>query len=44
MDLHTPVCDLLCCHEPIVLAGMGRDIVHGFLDFLGLNRKALTPS
>jgi nitronate monooxygenase len=23
MDLHTPVCDLLCCHEPIVLAGMG---------------------
>jgi nitronate monooxygenase len=23
MDLHTPVCDLLCCEEPIVLAGMG---------------------
>jgi len=23
MELHTPVCDLLCCHEPIVLAGMG---------------------
>ncbi|HWA63834.1 MAG TPA: nitronate monooxygenase [Caulobacteraceae bacterium] len=23
MDLHTPVCDLLCCETPIVLAGMG---------------------
>lgn len=23
MDLHTPVCDLLCCDYPIVLAGMG---------------------
>ena len=23
MDLHTPVCDLLCCEHPIVLAGMG---------------------
>jgi nitronate monooxygenase len=23
MDLHTPVCDLLCCDFPIVLAGMG---------------------
>lgn len=23
MDLHTPVCDLLCCDAPIVLAGMG---------------------
>jgi nitronate monooxygenase len=23
MQLHTPVCDLLCCDEPIVLAGMG---------------------
>lgn len=23
MDLHTPVCDLLCCDTPIVLAGMG---------------------
>ncbi len=23
MDLHTPVCDLLCCDVPIVLAGMG---------------------
>ncbi|MBL8556192.1 MAG: nitronate monooxygenase [Phenylobacterium sp.] len=23
MDLHTPVCDLLCCDYPVVLAGMG---------------------
>ena len=23
MDLHTPVCDLLCCDQPIMLAGMG---------------------
>ena len=23
MDLHTAVCDLLCCDQPIVLAGMG---------------------
>lgn len=23
MELHTPVCDLLCCDVPIVLAGMG---------------------
>jgi nitronate monooxygenase len=23
MHLHTPVCDLLCCEHPIVLAGMG---------------------
>lgn len=23
MHLHTPVCDLLCCDQPIVLAGMG---------------------
>jgi len=23
MRLHTPVCDLLCCEHPIVLAGMG---------------------
>lgn len=23
MELHTPVCDLFCCHQPIVLAGMG---------------------
>jgi len=22
-DLHTPVCDLLCCDHPVVLAGMG---------------------
>jgi nitronate monooxygenase len=23
MELHTPVCDLLCCDQPIILAGMG---------------------
>ena len=23
MHLQTPVCDLLCCEHPVVLAGMG---------------------
>ena len=49
MDLHTPVCDLLCCHEPIVLAGMGgvarselvAAVTHaGGFGFLGMVRES----
>lgn len=49
MDLHTPVCDLLCCDTPIVLAGMGgvarSELVAavseaGGFGFLGMVREA----
>ena len=49
MDLHTPVCDLLCCDQPIVLAGMGgvarSDLVAavsnaGGFGFLGMVRES----
>ncbi len=49
MDLHTPVCDLLCCEQPIVLAGMGgvarAELVAavtqaGGFGFLGMVREA----
>lgn len=49
MELHTPVCDLLCCDMPIVLAGMGgvarSELVAavseaGGFGFLGMVREA----
>ena len=49
MRLHTPVCDLLCCDYPIVLAGMGgvarSDLVAavseaGGFGFLGMVRES----
>src|SRR6185312_13568705 len=49
MDLHTPVCDLLCCDQPIVLAGMGgvarSELVSavteaGGFGFLGMVRES----
>jgi nitronate monooxygenase len=51
MDLHTPVCDLLCCETPIVLAGMGgvarSELVAavteaGGFGFLGMVRESAT--
>jgi nitronate monooxygenase len=49
MELHTPVCDLLCCDYPIVLAGMGGVARHelvaavaeaGGFGFLGMVRES----
>lgn len=49
MNLHTPVCDLLCCDYPVVLAGMGgvarSELVAavseaGGFGFLGMVREA----
>lgn len=49
MELHTRVCDLLCCEQPIVLAGMGgvarSELVAavtlaGGFGFLGMVREA----
>jgi NAD(P)H-dependent flavin oxidoreductase YrpB (nitropropane dioxygenase family) len=52
-DLHTPICDLLGCEHPVVLAGMGgvarSELViavteAGGFGFLGMSRKKTAHS